>query len=433
MSYMNMPGKEVEVVSESDVVVIGAGLAGIAAAIIAARSGLKTALIEGTGKPGGIPTTGLLGVVSGFKNEHEKCVAGFPLEVRNRMLEAGGIGVEEHIWDPEILNMVLLEMLAESGVKTFFYTKFIDASAKDEQVDCVFTASKSGMAAMKAKLFIDASGDADVAACVGCPCEKGRESDGLMQSATLVVKIGGIDPSLAPACSDITEIWKRNDYDVPIDHAVVSYIPHWNADSEATINMAHIINFDGTSTTDLTRARFEGTKQAMELLRFFRERVPGFENAYISQTANQIGVRETRRIVGDYKLTYDDLVNGKDFDDEIARGCWPIDIHSPNGIHTGIGEHLKRSYGVPYRCILPQNIKNLYVVGRPISADHVAFSSTRINSTCAALGHAAGCAAKMALGSGDIRKVDVAYLQDQLILQNAITHSCHIEQPNFQL
>ena len=142
--------------------------------------------------------------------------------------------------------------------------------------------------------------------------------------------------------------------------------------------------------------------------------MPGFENAGMAQTAEQIGVRETRRIVGDYVLTEDDVLTGRSFDDQITLGIWPIDVHNPDGIHTGVGQYPARPYGVPYRCILPQDVENLYVVGRPISSTHIANSSSRINSTCTALGQAAGCAAQQAIDTGNTRKVNVQELQSHL-------------------
>ncbi len=424
MTAIAIPEKQVEVVDSFDVLVAGGGMAGVAAAVCAARSGLNVGLIEYFGRPGGIPTSGLLGAVSGAYTEHEIAVAGFAAEVKERVAARGGVSKWwDIVWDPETLTAVLLEMLAESGVKCRFYTQLIDAVKTNDKAQVVIVASKSGIQAIEAKLFVDATGDGDLAAMLECPYEKGRETDGLMQSATLVVKLGGIDRSRAPnTMSEITEIWRKHDYKVPIDHVVANYLHHPGCDSEATLNMVHITRFDATSAEELTRARFEGTRQAEELLRFFREQVPGFENAYITQTANQIGVRETRRFTGDYVLTEDDVISGRNFDDEIVRCCWPIDIHDPDGIHTGIGRHIDQSYGIPYRCITPKGISNVLIAGRPISATHVAFSSSRINATCTGIGQAAGCAAKLAIEAGDIRKIDVQALQQILEEQNVVLH-----------
>ena len=423
MNRIILPEKEIEVINNFDVLVTGAGMAGVAAAVCAARSGLNVGLIEYFGKPGGIPTSGLLGCVSGTRMEHEITVAGFTAEVQERLTERGGVGKWDIIWDPEKLTSVLLEMLDESGVKSYFYTQLIDAVKTDNKAEYAVVASKSGMQAIGAKLFIDASGDGDLAMMLGCPYEKGRKSDGLMQSATLVVKLGGIDRKHAPeTMTEITKIWRKHSYNVPIDHVVANYLDHPGCDSEATLNMTHITRFNATSNEELTRARFEGTKQAEELLTFFKKHVPGFENAYISQSANQIGIRESRRFTGDYTINEDDVLKCKSFDDEIVRCCWPIDIHNPDGIHTGLGQHVEHSYGIPYRCITPQGITNLYIVGRPISATHVAFSSTRINATCTGIGQAAGCAAKMAIETGNTRNINIKQLQKILNNQNVILH-----------
>ena len=179
--------------------------------------------------------------------------------------------------------------------------------------------------------------------------------------------------------------------------------------------MTHILNCDCTKTEDLTRIRKEGVRQAEYLLNeFFRKEIPGYEHAWISHYAPQIGCRETRRILGDYVLTEDDVISSRRFEDEIACGIWGIDVHTPDGVHTRIARYIEKPYGIPYRCVTPRNIGNLYIAGRPISADHIAHSSSRINGTCMAIGEAVGCASAGAIQNGSTRKVDVRQLQEKI-------------------
>jgi len=421
MATLNWPGREISLRTGYDVFVAGAGIAGVAAAVCAARDGLRTAIVEYFGAPGGIPTTGLLGSINGRWRGEEHVVGGFLIEIEERARKLGGVGGDKATrYEPEKLKQILLDLLEEAGVETFFYTQLIDATREGDRVRHAVVASKSGIEAFESKLFIDDTGDADLAVLAGCPCEQGRESDGLVQSGTLVFKMSGIDRSRAPSPEEIHAIWKRVEHDFPIDHVVLAWLP--GREDSVTVNMVHILRLDATRNTELTRARFEGTKQALGILEFFRTNVPGFENAFMDQTAEQIGVRETRRIVGDYVLTEEDVIEGRSFEDEIVRCQWPIDVHNPTGIHTGITRYINGSYGIPYRCITPQGVENLFVVGRPISSTHVANSSSRINATCMGTGQAAGCAAKMAIEAGSVRKVDVEKLQAVLIEQNAVIH-----------
>jgi len=416
---LTWPGRDIPVHGRYDVFVAGAGMAGVAAAVSAARDGLRTALVEYFGAPGGIPTTGQLEVISGHKWKEETIVAGFLAEVQSRVADLDAFR-ETHMscYSPEALKRVLLELLEEAGVDTFFYTQLVDVIVEEDRVTHAITASKSGFEAFESKLFVDDTGDGDLAAMAGCPFEKGRKSDGLMQSATLVFRMAGIDTGKAPPPAEMSRIWTTVPHEFPINHIVLMWPP--GEGGTVRVNMVHILRFDGTKNTELTRARFEGTRQAAGILEFFRQNVPGFENARIDITGEQIGVRETRRITGDYVLTEEDVLEGRSFEDQVALCGWPIDIHNPDGVHTGVGEWPKGPYGIPYRCITPLGIRNLYVVGRPISSTHEANSSSRLNSTCMALGQAAGCAARMAIEAGGVRRVDVRSLQRALTEQGAI-------------
>jgi len=417
--------KRLPIIERSEVLVAGGGLAGVCAAVCAARSGLGTMLIESFGSLGGIATSGLLGAVSGFDFSGESVVRGVGIEVISRAKAINGVtfACGQAVFDPEKLKSVLLEMLEESGVKLFLYTQAVDVSKKEDKITHAVIWNKDGLSAVSSKLFIDATGDADICYLAGCPCRKGRPQDGRMQSATLVFSVAGIDRSTAPSGERLNELWGTSELQsiVPINHVVVNWLPRPGEFAEITVNMSHLIIFDGTCNADLTRAQINGRKQSAAILEFFRSKVPGFENAYISHTACQVGVRETRRIVGDYILTEQDLLQSRGFPDEIARCCWPIDIHNPTGTHTEeFYRGLPGSFGIPYRCLIPRGIANLLVAGRPISVDHVAHSSTRIQATCMAVGQAAGTAAKFALESGSTRSFNVQDLRDELLKQGAV-------------
>lgn len=403
---------------EYDVFVAGAGLAGVAAAVNAARDGLKVGMIEYFGRPGGVPVSGILGIVSGLRSEKEYVVDGFIRELQERGRAIGGIIARPGriMFEPEKLGMVLLDMLAENHVDLRLYTPLIGAETGGRRITAAVAASKSGIHRIKARLFIDATGDGDLAAMAGCPYEIGRESDGKVQSSSLTFCIIGIDPERIPPTPEITSIWRRYEHRVPTDHAVVNILPH---SSGVILNMTHILDCNCLNDADLLRIRREGTRQAFEIVEFFRSKVPGFENACLAMTAEQVGVRETRRITGDYILTENDALEGRDFQDQIARCAWPVDIHNPLAAHGDGMIHLKQSYGIPYRCITPLGIDNLYIAGRPISATHRAFASSRINGTCAALGQAAGLAASEAIKHGT-RGIDIDALQSRLRVNGAI-------------
>lgn len=412
-----------EVTGEYDVLVCGGGLSGVVAALAAARGGASVGLLEYTGKLGGVSVTGQLGAVSGQHMKGEKVVAGILPEIISRCQSRNGVNDDGWcaVFDPETLNSVLLNMLDEAGVDLWLYSPVTGAIRNGEQIEYAVISGKGSLFAIKAKVFIDATGDGDLAYAAGCEYEYGREEDGQAQSATLVFRIGGVELDKMPSSTEISKLWiEYGPKDVPTDHAAIKFLRHPGTTGEVIINMTHILRFDGTSTRELTRARQEGSIQSEKILEFFRQHVSGFGTAYINCTAENIGTRETRRFTGDYCLTLDDARSGRDFPDQVARCWWSIDVHNPIGMHTGSMYSLDKSFGIPYRCITPQGVKNLYVAGRPISADHLAFSAVRIASTCLAIGEAAGTAAIQALKSGDIHNIEIDELRSSLISNGAV-------------
>ena len=404
---------------EYDVLVCGSGMGGISAAVAAAQDGLKVGIVEYFGEPGGIPVSGRLGSISGYSRLGEVAVAGFPRAFANELIDrqlakeqGGGSNIN---LTPPALTGFLLEIIDFYKIDFHSYTQLIGCASANGIITHAVVANKAGVSAIPAKIFIDATGDGDLAVMAGCPFEKGRPEDGKVQSSTLVFIMGGIDLERLPAYMDVRKVWKSVERPVPIDHSVFQFVPHGQKTNEVAVNMTHVINCDCTIPEDLTRIRREAVKQAEYLVyEFFRKEIPGCENAWISQYAPQIGCRETRRILGDYYLTESDIKSYRHFEDEIAQAIWAIDIHTPDGIHRGCGHKLEKPYGIPYRCITPRGINNLYIAGRPISVDHVAHSSSRINASCMAIGEAAGCACRAAIESGSTRKVDIKALQQKI-------------------
>ncbi|MBQ9501212.1 MAG: FAD-dependent oxidoreductase [Lentisphaeria bacterium] len=403
---------------EYDVLVCGSGMAGITAAAAAAEDGLSVGVIEYFGEPGGIPVSGRLGSISGFTRLDQVAVGGFPrafadrLDARGKALvQSGGSNIN---LPPTALVSEIFDLLDFYRIGFYGYSKLTGLEKTQDTVTSALVAMKEGVRRIGAKLFIDATGDGDAAALAGCPFMKGRPSDGKVQSATLIFIIGGLDRARMPEYMEIRKIWKSKVRQVPINHSVFQFVPHGENSSEIAVNMTHAVNADPLSSAGLTAMRRTCVKQAEYLLDFFRTEIPGFENAWISQFAPQMGVRDSRRILGDCVLTADDVLSGRRFEDEIALGVWNIDVHSPDGVHTGVGQAVKAPYGIPYRCITPKGVKNLLIAGRSISCDFEAFSSTRINAVCMAVGEFAGSAAREIISSGDIRRIDVKKIRAKM-------------------
>ncbi len=298
----------------------------------------------------------------------------------------------------------------------------------------VITESKSGKKSYFADFFVDTSADADLAAKAGVPFEIGREKDGLTQAMTLMFRIANVNMkevleycrknpenysfieedingvSIAGFKKEIEEERKVSKFDNPLDYI---FFVTTHRDDLVIVNTTRSLKVSGLSNIDLSRASSEGHRNAWQIHQLLKKRIPGFDDSYISNTATQVGVRETRRIIGDYTMTGMDVVNAKKFDDRIARGSYPIEIHDPTGnggemIRLKEGEY----YDIPYRSLIPQGIDNLIVAGRCISATHEAQASIRITATCTAMGEAAGNAAGLCIKNKlNSREIDIKELQ----------------------
>ena len=419
----------VSISNNAPLVVVGGGPAGCAAAVAAARLGAEVWLIERYGFVGGMATAGLVHPWMTYFAGEKQIIGGVFAEIveqlvaREAFKHSQHFGQRHHCFDPEALKQILLEMLQQAGVKLLLHTFLVEAEAEGGRVSRLQIASKSGLEELRPQLTIDASGDADVAGWAGAAYEKGRPMDGLMQPMTLHFRMGGVEVARMPSRERMNELYAAakaaGEIDCPRENLL--WFDTTVAD-QIHFNTNRVTHVDGTSREDLTRAEVEARRQTKQLVAFLQRRVPGFERSYLLKTAPQIGVRETRRIIGEYVLTGEDVLSARKFPDGIALSSYPIDVHNPAGEGTLLrylqpGEY----YAIPYRCLLPEEMEGLLVAGRPISASHEAHASTRIQAVCYATGQAAGVAAALAMRQGvRPREVAVEELQAELRKQGAI-------------
>ena len=424
--------------------VIGGGNAGCAAALAAARHGARTLLVERYGFLGGTATAAMVGPWMTFHAGSDRIVGGIAQEIVERLVALGGsqghIGdASDYVptitpFDPEIHKALLFEMMRESGVRLLLHALFLETivDPRTRAVRGARVATVAGIREYEATVTIDASADAYVAASAGVEMRAG-DAKGRVQPASLMFRLSHVDlaetaryvrdregemrTSLAPEARDaasltavagLRTLWDaaRARGDVTVPRELVSFFISPYPD-EVSVNMTRVTDVDPLDPDDLTRAEIEARGQVTELLAFFRRDVPGFANARIAATGTQIGIRESRRIVGAYTLTADDVLGSKTFDDAVARSAYPIDIHNPTGAGT-VTHRLPpgESYEIPYRCLVPERVDGLLVAGRCISTTHEAHASTRLTPTVMTLGQAAGTAAAIAVRE-DVRPRDV--------------------------
>jgi glycine/D-amino acid oxidase-like deaminating enzyme len=443
--------RTVPVVDKSEVLIIGGGPAGIAAAIASARQGARTLLVEQYGFLGGMATAALVGpFMTSYDIEgQEPIIEGIYKEIVDRMVDLGQAidpaGVKgftayggyhryghEHVtpFDPEALKFVAQEMALEAGVALRFHTAFLDSLVEEGAMVGIVCASKAGLEAFRAEVVIDTTGDGDVAARAGAPYEKGRPADGRLQPVSLFFRVGNVDDAAVQAYIDahpddpgfvrlLEQAKEREGFTHTKGHLTLFRTPR---PGEWWCNVSRVHGVDGTDPAQLTRAEIEGRRQVLYLVGFFQRYVPGFGRCYLLDTGAQVGVRETRRITGEYVLTADDVFAARRFPDAIARVSFPIDIHDVSG-GGGFFEGPKEGpyYTIPYRCLVPLQVENLLVAGRPISATHEAHGSLRVMPPCFATGQAAGTAAALALETGTSpRRIDVGLLRNSLQQQGAL-------------
>ncbi len=390
-----------------DVIVAGSGPSGIAAAVSAARCGAAVLIIEAQGSVGGISTAGMMSHFTGT------CDSSLYREILKRASEKNPCfetGTSTVKIDPELLMNTYYEMISENNIDLLLYSLCCGVEMKGNRVCGVEVQNKSGRSTYYADAVIDCTGDGDVAYYAGAEYFKGREGDGLMQPATLMFKLGGVDYERAvfPGSFETTvetakgelQSLARKILPSPAGHVLLykSTLP-----GVVTCNMTNCTGIDGTSAEDLTRAEIICRSQMLPIVDFLREYVPGYEKCYILSSASLIGIRETRHFKGLYQINEQDILEAKQFEDAVVYGAhFNFDVHNITGAgldKTGVQKHFKQSsgYTIPYGCLVPEKIDGLLLSGRNISGTHMAHSNFRAMPICVGIGEACGVAAALAV------------------------------------
>ena len=434
------PARQIPIYGEYEVAVLGGGPAGIAAAVAAARAGRRTLLVERYGFLGGMGTaagvTNFCGLHANVHGEMHRVVRGVASDLLARIDRLDGLNKPHLIlgkifaqaYDTAAYNIAADDLLAEHEVDILFHALGAGVAMQDEtRVNALFVETKAGRQAIRADIFIDCSGDGDLAAWAGAPYEVG-DGHGHMLYPSMMFRLNGIDPAKAgDAWRTIPQLMEqaeaRGTHKFPRKAAIVR--PQ-RSPIEWRVNFTQLKRDDGSAINglepdDLTRGEIDGRRQAVEAFQFLRT-VPGFENSYIVDLPPQLGIRETRRLVGLYQLSGDDVLGCASFDDSIAVNGWPMEVHVAGDVifkFPPIPE--SRGYNeMPYRMLVPEGIDNLLVAGRCASMTHDGQSAARVSGACFAMGEAAGTAAALALsGNTPPRDIAIEKLQQALKQQGA--------------
>ena len=451
--------QNIPVSSEYDVVVCGGGPSGCAAALAAKREGLRTLLIESMGQLGGMAVTGLVSHwLGGRTQEGEWVVGGLFKSLAEEAAKQGyavlpklkeGEKYHPYGWynwfihgvplDPFAVDLFLDEKMETAGIDVLFHTQIVDAIVKENTISHLIIYNRGGLQAIKAIAVIDATGNAEVAFKSNCETMKGRKEDGKMTPASLIFHVYNVnekaltkyiekerDPKLRKL---ITELREKGIWDFPYDIFIATKLVE---DGEFYINTNRLTGVDGTDGISLSEGMKRGRKEIHRLMEIFKKNIPGFENARIKTIAPQMGIRETRRIIGDFILLVEDLAQDKTFDDCIGFSMYGWDLPDPdkpsiqpfaNDDVSGYKYKIKKglSTPLPYRIMLPKPVTNLICPGRAVSVEGQVLGPIRVMAPCMAMGEAAGMAAEQVVKNlTSFSEINIMTLREKLIKAGAI-------------
>lgn len=441
-THYTLASRSIDLDESWDVIVLGGGPAGCTAAAAAARDGLRTLLIESAGCLGGMGTSALVPAFCPFSDQETVIYRGLAervlVSMKSRMAHVPAEQVDWVPIDAESLKRIYDDLVCDHGAKVLFQTLIAAVERNDEgTVEYIVCASKAGLTAYRARVFIDCTGDADVVAWAGAQFHIGDDSqERNLMPATHCFLLSNVNETAfrngpflhtSNPNSPIYAILKSGVYDlIPDAHLCCNIV----GPGTVGFNAGHLWNVDNTRPETVSAALAQGRAMAAQyrdaLARFYPE---AFGNAFLVQTGSLMGVRETRRIVGDYVLTFQDYIERKSFADEICRNSYFIDVHpgvksrfqDMQGLkeweHTTLRYQPGESHGIPYRCLTPVGVKNVLVAGRSISCEQIVQGSVRVMPVCLAMGEAAGAAAAQAVQShdGDVHAVDTQRLRQRLL------------------
>lgn len=432
---LHEPARQTTVHGEYDVVVLGGGPAGIAAAVAAARAGRSTLLVERYGFLGGMGTaagvTNFCGLHANVHGDIRQVVHGVADALLERIARLGGLNAPHALfgktvaqaYDTAAYKIAADDLLLSAGVEILFHALAAGVAMDGgRRVQALLVETKSGRRAILGRAFIDASGDGDLAAWAGAPWDKGDGQGNMLYPSTMF-RINGIDPARAGKAWEtipklMLEAQAQGRYQFPRKTPIVR--PQ-KSGIEWRVNLTQLANregnaMDGTDARELSEAEVLGRRQIAGVAGFLRE-VPGFEQSYIVDIAPQVGIRETRRVRGLYQLTESDVLDCASFDDTVGVNGWPLELHLKGDVEFRWPK-IPESRGfnhLPYRMVVPQGLDNVWVAGRCASMSHEAQSAARVTGACFVMGEAAGTAAHLALQAGATNAaVDIPALQQCL-------------------